>query len=408
VKMNFETGSWKLGLALGCAALCLAVTAKAEVSVDAQVPAGNIVCERVESDQVYVHQERRGSTQWWFYWAFRACGAEGRTLTFHFTDGEPVGTRGPAVSDDKGLSWRWLNKDFTKNSFAYTFGSAETEAWFAFGMVYTERDWGRFTSRFGGSPFVEKGQLAVTRKGRKVEKLRLGCIASEPRCRVLLTARHHACEMMASDVLEGIVEGVLADNEKAKWLRANVEFLVIPFVDTDGVEDGDQGKNRAPRDHNRDYDGASVHVETDAIREQVPKWAGDKLTVALDFHCPYIRGEYNEWVYQVGCAATNVWAQQQAFGRLLEKIEPNPLAYRETNDLAFGKSWNAASNYSQGMSFARWAGSLPSVRLAGTFEIPYATANGTEVTGASARLFGANIATALWQYLTTMANKDHQ
>ena len=399
MKMKFEAGSWKLGLALCCAARCLAVTAKAEVRVDAQLPAGNIVCERVEGDQVYVRQERRGSTQWWFYWAFRVCGAEGHTLTFHFTDGEPVGTRGPAVSSDNGLSWRWLNKDFTKSSFTYTFASAEAEAWFAFGMVYTERDWERFIARSLGSPFVEKSQLAVTRKGRKVEKLRLGCITSEPRYRVLLTARHHACEMMASDVREGAVEAVLADNEKARWLRENVEFLVVPFVDTDGVEDGDQGKNRAPRDHNRDYDGASVHVETAAIREQVPKWAGDKLTVALDFHCPYIRGEYNEWVYQVGCAATNLWAQQQVFGRLLEKIEPNSLAYHEVNDLPFGKAWNAASNYSQGVSFARWAGSLPGVRLAGAFEVPYATANNTEVTVQSARQFGANLVTALWQYL---------
>ena len=406
--MKLETGNSKRGYALCCAALCLAVAAKAEIRVDAQLPAGNIVCERVEGDQVYVHQERRGSTQWWFYWALRVRGAEGRTLTFHFTDGEPVGTRGPAVSEDRGLSWRWLTKDFTKNTFTYVFAPAETEGWFAFGMVYTQRDWERFIARFAGSPFVEKGQLAVTRKGRAVDTLRFGCVKSEPRCRVLLTARHHACEMMASDVLEGIVEAVLAGDEKAKWLRENVEFLMIPFVDKDGVEDGDQGKNRAPRDHNRDYDGASVYVETAAIREQVPKWAGDKLAVALDFHCPCIRGEYNEWVYQVGCADTNLWAQQQAFGKLLEKIAPNPLAYREANDLPFGKAWNAPSNFSQGVSFARWAGGLPGVRLAGTFEIPYATANGTEVNVASARQFGANLATALWQYLTARIDRNRQ
>ena len=51
------------------------------------------------------------------------------------------------------------------------------------------------------------------------------------------------------------------------------------------------------------------------------------------------------------------------------------------------------------MSFARWAGSLPGVRLAGAFEVPYATANNTEVTVQSARQFGANLVTALWQYL---------
>jgi hypothetical protein len=393
----------KMGIRLVCTLLVFAVAGvfrvRAEVRVDAHLPAGNIVCERTEGDRVYLRQERRGSTQWWFYWAFRVCGAEGRTLTFDFTDGEPVGTRGPAVSTDQGLAWRWLDKDFSKNSFSYTFSSTETEAWFSFGMVYTQRDWDRFLKRFAGSPSVKPGQLAVTRKGRPVETLRLGCVASEPRNRVLLTARHHSCEMMASYVLEGLIEGVLAGGENGTWLRENVEFLIVPFVDKDGVEDGDQGKARGPRDHNRDYDGASVHVETAALREQGPNWAADALTMALDLHCPHIRGEYNEWVYQVGSSDTNLWLQQQAFGRVLETLRPNPLSYRQSNDLPSGKAWNTASNFSQGLSFARWAASLPTVRFAGTFEIPYATANGTEVNVQSARDFGVNLAVALRQYL---------
>lgn len=384
-------------------ATCL-VTAHAEVRVDAQIPAGNIVCERVDDDRVMIHQERRGSVNWWFYWAFRVRGAEGRKLTFNFTDGDPVGTRGPAVSVDRGLTWRWLNKNFTTKSFSYTFAPTENEVWFAFGMVYTERDWVRFITRFDSSPFVEKGQLTVTRKGRAVEKLRLGCIKTEPRYRVLLTARHHCCEMMASYVLEGLVDAVLSDDEKGKWLQQNVEFLVIPFVDKDGVEDGDQGKGRAPRDHNRDYDGASVHGEIAAIRDQVPKWADGKLTVALDLHCPWIRGPENEWVYQVGSADTSRWAQQQAFGRLLEKVKPNSLAYQQTNDLPYGKAWNTSSNHSQGMTSVRWSSALPGIRLASSIETPYATANGTEVTVQSARQFGANLSTALWQYLKIQEN----
>ena len=48
--------------------------------------------------------------------------------------------------------------------------------------------------------------------------------------------------------------------------RIRIEALV-PFVDKDGVEEGDQGKNRAPRDHNRDYAGASMYPETGALRE---------------------------------------------------------------------------------------------------------------------------------------------
>ena len=84
-----------------------------------------------------------------------------------------------------------------------------------------------------------------------------------------------------------------------------VEFFVVPFVDKDGVEDGDQGKNRRPHDHNRDYGGRadgdhSIYASTRALRERIPAWSGGKLRVALDLHCPWIRGEHNEVIYFVG------------------------------------------------------------------------------------------------------------
>lgn len=94
-----------------------------------------------------------------------------------------------------------------------------------------------------------------------------------------------------------------------------------------------------------------------------------------------------------------MWTQQQVFGKLLEKVEPRALAYRQTDDLPQGKVWSAPFG-SQGLKFSVWAAAaLPGIRLASCFEIPYATANGTEVTAQSARQFGANLATALWQYL---------
>jgi hypothetical protein len=369
------------------------------VVIDKDIPAGNIAIEAIEGDIVTLRQERRDTTQWWFYWAFRVRGAEGRTLSFRFTDGEPVGTRGPALSSDRGLTWRWLDKDFTTRGFTYTFGKDEPEMWFAMGMVYTQRDWNRFMERHAGSSFLERGTLATTRKGRPVEKLRLGCLGAAPRHRVLLTARHHACEMMASYVLEGIVEGVLADDATGAWLRGNVEFLLVPLVDADGVEDGDQGKYRAPRDHARDYAGESIYPEIAALRQLVPAWSAGRLDLAMDIHCPWIRGTDNEWVYQVGNADPAMWAAQQRFGRILESVRPNPLAYRQTDDLAVGKSWNPGRNYTQGSTLVMWATQGKIAHAATSLEIPYSTANGTVVDAASARRFGNGMAEAIRCFL---------
>jgi hypothetical protein len=285
-------------------------------------------------------------------------------------------------------------------SFTYTFPREHEDVRFSFGMTYTGEHLDAFLKSLPKDAPVRAAELCQTRKKRSVPILHIGKIDGEPRYRLLFTARHHACEMMASYAVEGIVQAALADDETGKWFRENVDLAIVPFVDRDGVEDGDQGKNRKPRDHNRDYDAESQHVETAAIRAYVPKWANGKLVAAIDLHCPAIRGGSHEVIHQVGQETPAVWAAQQKLGGLLEKLRQGPLPYKQSNDLPFGKEWNTAANYKQGMSVARWAGTIPGVKLSGTFEIPYANAGGKEVNADSARAFGRDLAVAVKAYLS--------
>lgn len=373
----------------------------APIIIDADFPGGNIGVDRIAGDDVYLHQERRDSEGWWFYWAFRLRGAAGRTLRFHFTDGKPVGPRGPGISLDGGRSWRWHEGQFDEQSFTLAAPPAAEELFVAFARLYTQEHWRRFVTTLpAGGPWRE-GQLARTRKGRAVEMLSAGCLDPNPAFRVAVTARHHCCEMMANCVMEGIVAALLAGTDSGDWLRRHVQFLFVPFVDKDGVEDGDQGKNRRPRDHNRDYDGQCVHIETAALRDLLPAWGGSGgVQVALDLHCPWIRGHNNDIVYQVGREDPRIWGEQQRFGALLEGlVGPHGLPYRQSSDLPFGASWNTAANYAGGMSFTRWAAGLPGMRLSTSFEIPYDTAGGAAMTGSRARAFGHDLAAALAAYL---------
>jgi hypothetical protein len=45
--------------------------------------------------------------------------------------------------------------------------------------------------------------------------------------------------------------------------------VVVPFVDEDGVEDGNAGKNRAPHDHNRDHGSHSLYPDAMALQDKV-------------------------------------------------------------------------------------------------------------------------------------------
>lgn len=379
----------------------------APVQVDADFPGGNIVVDKIDNDNVYVHQDLRDTAGDWFYWHFRVRGAEGRQLTFHFTRSNPIGVRGPAVSVDGGKSWKWLGAQAVRGqSFAFAFPADSREVRFCFAFPYQAHDLHSFLRRYASHPHLKVESLAKTKKGRDVELLRLGRLDGKCAHRVALTCRHHSCEMMASFVLEGIIDETLSDSNAGRWLRDHVEFFIVPMVDKDGVEDGDQGKNRKPRDHNRDYEGASIHPSVKALRARLPEWSGGKLVFALDLHCPWIRGGMNETVYFVGGPDDRIWQEVGRFATLLESVQKErgqaakeTLPFSSKNNLPFGQGWNTAANYKTGKAFARWAGELPGVRFAATLEVAYANASGRPVTTETARALGHDLARALARYL---------
>jgi hypothetical protein len=91
------------------AALYLPLTAFAvDIRVDADFPGGNIIVQRVESNTVFVAPEQRDTSGWWFYWNFRLRAPAEQPVTIAFTEKNPIGVRGPAMSLDKGVTWQWL------------------------------------------------------------------------------------------------------------------------------------------------------------------------------------------------------------------------------------------------------------------------------------------------------------
>lgn len=374
------------------------------VLVDGNFPGGNIFVETFktenENNTVFMLQEPRDSLDNWFYWCFRTREASKGRITFQFR-GNIVGVRGPAVSLDMGETWKWLGAESsTQNSFSYCFDGSGAEVRFCFTIPYLERNLKCFLKKHENSPYLETSSLCTTGKMRNTELIRLGCIGSTAALRAILTCRHHCCESIASYSLEGIMEAVLSESEEGKWLRKNVEFMVVPFIDKDGVEDGDQGKTRYPHDHGRDYLGDSIYPSIKKLREIVPSWSQGKLKIALDLHCPHIRGEKNECIYIVGSENKTIWEEQCRFGKILEGRQAGPLKYRANDNLPFGVDWNKRENYSDGKSFPAWAGEIPGIKLSTAFEIPYANCLGQEINASSAREFGSDLAKAICLYLT--------
>lgn len=371
---------------IAISALSLGACSEPKVTIDQNIPAGNIVFEKIVNDTVYVHQDLRGSKKSWFYWAFRVKEAQGKQLTFVFTKSYAVSPRGPVVSLDKGKTYEYLAEEgSTDYQFTYTFPKSAREVWFYECHPYTPEMWKAFLKKPHKGKF-ETGVLCKSPKGREVPFFRMTPQHNAPKLSVVISCRHHCSEASAEYVAEGLIATFLEDSELGEWLRENIELTAVPFVDIDGAVEGDQGKWRQPHDHNRDY-SEFCYPETAALASLI---AETEPEIFIDFHNPGLRKKHN-YIYTP--YQENTDPIEPIFSQLLEKYQEGGLNYTITDDLPFGVGWNTAQNYTDGLSAAKWVKrNIKSIRVSRTIEIPFTFAKETRVYPSNMREFGHGMA----------------
>ena len=369
------------------------------LEISNQLPAGNIHVLEIKDHSVLMEQEQRDSLNDWFYWKFKAVFKETGKWHFKFAKPNKVGTRGPAVSLDRGKTWQWSpDSRLSDREFTYDC-KGPGEVWFCQGLPYLQQDWERFTAEFSGHPAATFSTLCRSRKGRNVELLEV-CEGTPP-LTVVLTARHHCQEMSASMVMEGILRQVFADDENGRDFRRKIRLFVVPFTDKDGVEDGDQGKGRAPRDHGRDYAGKHIYPETAAIRSLIER---EKPFLVMDLHAPWIFGLHNENPYLVENRNQRFFPEVERFAGLMESEAPACAPFLASDTLHWGTGWNTEANYDgksgigSGLNLTTACGQYPFIRLAVTMEIPFANFREKTVTKAEFLQYGAALARTILRF----------
>lgn len=334
-----------------------------KITVDKFFPGGNIAVESISDSVIVLHPELRDTEGNWFYWYARVRGAAGKRLLFRVelpsqTDFPTLSSQGPAVSSKQG-PWHWNPLGQSGPiSFEYQFAEHENEVFFSNTIPYTESDWRQFLQR----EKLRDSELCVSRGGRRVEKLELQ--VGNPRHQFLITARHHSCETIANFVLEGMVREL-----RQNW--SDFAMLMIPFVDKDGCEEGDQGKSRRPHDHNRDYrEEGSVYPSVKALREYVPHWLRpDAPLFAFDAHCPGLaNNEYPHWTENENLLLR---ARQHHYARCLQNTQRAGFGFHADTGTPYG----TGNNQKRRPTACNWFATLPNIEVPITIETPYAICN---------------------------------
>ena len=317
-----------------------------EMNIHGDFIGGNIRVKEISENTVLLENELRDTEGDWFYWAFCVEGAQGRKLTFKMQPTR-LGYWGPAVSHDL-KSWHWLDS-CQGDTFTYSFGENEDRVYFAHSMLYHP---GRFYS-LCEILNLKTEELCRSRKGRVVPCLHMG----DGEKSIIFTARHHACESTGNYVMEGVIKE-LADSP-----LENSRILIVPFVDYDGVVDGDQGKARAPHDHNRDYIKEPIYPEVRAICAHMEKYG---CIFGFDLHSPWHKGSVNDKIFVV----RNLVEKDREFDEFASvfeaEITEKSMKYSKNNDYPACTSWNQP-----GPSFGYTTNNRPECKLAFTLESAY-------------------------------------
>jgi len=327
----------------------------------ANYPGGNICCVGKSREEILVSQELRGTSRWWFYWnmQWKNPSDDQISVKFRFANGKVVGPWRPALGKD-GRTWRFLGgTGEMSEEFEYTFAPRE-KVYFAYAFPYQSRDFEHFCRQY---PAVKRRVLTSSEAGRPVDLLRLGNPQAE--YHVFFTARAHACEASASYVLEGTIAALL----KQPRVLERYCFHIVPFLDIDGVEAGDQGKDRSPHDHYLDYIPSPVYRSTAALMDYAVAFKG-KTAVYIDFHSPYLMNLYPFFVLRCPAGEDPI----SRLATILEEVTDRNL---QTGGIRYEKRYNAEPagelgdwrhpDTPTGSKFFADCGAV----LSTTFEMPY-------------------------------------
>lgn len=306
-------------------------------------------------NKVLLTRDQHGCGCWWHYWNFCVENACNKIINFEFMDGLAVGPFGVAVSHDlKNWVWSGAETIISEREFRYEFSSADTKVYFCIYPAYLSGNWHDFLRRYD----LKTQTLCKSEKNRDVELLKIG--NGHAKKHIVFTSRHHACETGASYVLEGVLSQMMED--KSDFLK-KYNISVIPFVDIDGVVEGEQGNFRSPN-YNRAYLAEPVYNATKGI---VKYLKGKKVVLSIDFHSPKLYGTMNDPMFFF-IREDPIASRTKKLCRIFEKnITGECFNYRTKDDEMPGIGYNV----SRAATCTGYMISTFSPNIAVTLEVPY-------------------------------------
>lgn len=360
-------------------------------TVTTRFPGGSAEDLRRAGDGVVFAAGHNGSP-YSMWWHFTIRGAQGLSVpctwehTGEVLGSSQVGMTVPVYTDEKGV-WRRVNPrqcryDPAAGQFTFLVPCHTPRVEVAFSYPYTLAQAEALVRAAVRQPGVTVSELARSEQGRACDIIEVG----EGDWQVWVTARHHAGETPGAYVLEGLLQAVLASPE----LRRVGRFHFVPVMDVDGVAEGWYGKDRVPRDFNRDYCTGACRPEVAAVMQAAE--AGGRVDVMLDLHAPCPGDRSFVVTPKETFLNLNEWQQAGDFARWLEALAPRSCPVRVADISRTAMNWSGANYHQTSTGYFNQRFAALALCVESTY---HRTADGRLVTPAGWRGVGGALARTL-------------
>lgn len=251
------------------------------------------------------------------WYAFKIWSSENRNLFITLNYGKEQHRYAPKLSND-GRHWYQgppvsYNPDSTKVSFAVKV-SSDTLIIAAQELMpaAVNQQW---VDSLANLPYVHSQVIGYSLQGRPLTAMTTN--GSDNRSMVVVLSRQHPPEVTGYMAMQQFVETLMGNSEQAQAFRSRYQLVVVPFINPDGVEEGNWRHSAAGVDLNRDWENF-LQPETRAVKAfllRLVKEQQAKVYFGIDFHSTYkdvfytntdtathIPGFTNRWLKALGKA----------------------------------------------------------------------------------------------------------
>jgi predicted deacylase len=227
----------------------------------------------------------------WYAFRYEASGDAPVTVTLEYMGG--AHRYSPKLGDDRG-NWRTLAAEPAPDGKGAVVRLPAGTGVVAAQEIVTPIDASNDLERWGKMAGTKPFTLGQSHNGLSIQAIRLGQ-ANAPRL-VILLGRQHPPEVTGAIAMQAFVDALIEEQGRNGHHFADLQFLIVPMVNPDGVVHGHWRANRGAVDLNRDW-GLFSQPETRAVKlwlDALPNSV--RPVLMLDFHSTnrnliYVQGE---------------------------------------------------------------------------------------------------------------------